>query len=179
MSVTCKYSYVCCEMFFFFDIFRNHFPKIHINVFREITRDVLYFWNAYDVNLWKNISGEVEPTHAEQMFFYNFISLRGKKTPAQLFFCRTCETFKNNGGCIWKQVTYYYVIKNYVVSSSVLSIYSIVFIANPMMRYETSMMWCDFERNEQPAETCVWNKKKYFTCCIILIRNDTILSQNI
>ena len=57
--------------YFFFDIFINHFPKIHINVFRKITRAVLYFWNAYDVNLWENISGEVEPIHAEQMSFYN------------------------------------------------------------------------------------------------------------
>ena len=41
------------------------------------------------------------------------------------------------------------------------------------------MMWHNLERNKQTAETCAWNKKKYCSCCITLIRIDTILSKNI
>ena len=60
----------------------------------------------------KKISAVVWLIHAEQMSLYNFIILRKKETPAQVFFCGICETFKNSGGCFWKHVTYYYV-KNY------------------------------------------------------------------
>ena len=41
------------------------------------------------------------------------------------------------------------------------------------------MMWHDFGRNEQTAEICVLNEIKYFSCCIILIKIDKILSKNI
>ena len=41
------------------------------------------------------------------------------------------------------------------------------------------MMWHDFERNKQTAETCAWNEKKYCSCCFTLIRIDTIVSKNI
>ena len=34
---------------FFFDVFINFFPKIHISVLCKITIDLLYFWDAYDV----------------------------------------------------------------------------------------------------------------------------------
>ena len=40
-------------------------------------------------------------------------------------------------------------------------------------------MWHNLERNKETAETCAWNKKKYCSCCITLIRIDTILSKNI
>ena len=53
-------------------------------------------------------------------------------------------------------------------------------------RWDSSMMWHHFERNEQTAEMCVcvcvcgwvgvWNKRNYCSCCIVLIRIDTILS---
>ena len=47
----------------------------------------------------KKISAVVWLIHAEQMSLYNFIILRKKETPAQVFFCGICETFKNSGGC--------------------------------------------------------------------------------
>ena len=41
MSVTGMYMFVVkC---FFFDIFINHFPKIHGSVLHKITIDILYF----------------------------------------------------------------------------------------------------------------------------------------
>ena len=41
------------------------------------------------------------------------------------------------------------------------------------------MMWRDFDRNKQTTETCARNEKKYCSCCIILIRIDTILLKTI
>ena len=35
--------------------------------------------------------------HAEQTSLYNFIILRKKETPTQVFSSENCETFKNNG----------------------------------------------------------------------------------
>ena len=37
--------------------------------------------------------------HAEQMPLHNFIILRKKGAPTQVFSCGICETFKNSGGC--------------------------------------------------------------------------------
>ena len=99
-------------------------------------------------------------------------------------FCGICETFKNSHGCFWKHVIYYYIIKNYLghkLVSSKLSFYSIAFIVNLIMRHETQA-WCgvhNFERNELTAETWARNKKKYCSCCIVLIRIDIILPTNI
>ena len=39
------------------------------------------------------------------------------------------------------------------------------------------MMRSDFMRNKQRAETCTRNKKKYWACCTILTRIDTIYLQ--
>ena len=78
--------------------------RVHRSVLRNITTDLLYFWDVYDVNLLeKNIS--------RSMSLYNFIILRKKETPTQVFSCGIHETFKNSGGCFWKHVTYYYIIK--------------------------------------------------------------------
>ena len=42
---------------FFFNVFINHFPKIHRSVLCKIAIDPLYFWDIYDINLWeKNYS---------------------------------------------------------------------------------------------------------------------------
>ena len=41
----------------------------------------------------KKISAEVRLIHAEQMSLYNFIILRKKETPTQVFSCGICETF--------------------------------------------------------------------------------------
>ena len=44
--------------------------------------------------------------------FKIYIILRKKEKPGQVFSTGIHETFKNSGGCFWKQVAYYYVIKN-------------------------------------------------------------------
>ena len=50
MSVTRRYR---CLLWndFFFNVFINHFQKIHIIVLYKITIDLLYFWDVYDANL--------------------------------------------------------------------------------------------------------------------------------
>ena len=56
MSETHIYRYVCCEtnfFFFFFDVFINHFPKIHSSDLCKIAINLLYFWDVYDVNQWE------------------------------------------------------------------------------------------------------------------------------
>ena len=53
MSETHIYRYVCCETYVFFDVFINHFPKIHGSDLRKIAIDLLYFWDVYDVNQWE------------------------------------------------------------------------------------------------------------------------------
>ena len=45
------------------------------------------------------------------------------------------------------------------------------------MRIEHNVAWL-WELNEQAAKTCAWNEKRYCSCCILLIRIDTILSKN-
>ena len=43
MSVTRRHRYACCEMnVFFFNVFINHFQKIHRNVLHKITIDLLF-----------------------------------------------------------------------------------------------------------------------------------------
>ena len=37
----------------------------------------------------------------KQMPLYNFIILRKKETPAQMFSCGICQTLKNSGGCFF------------------------------------------------------------------------------
>ena len=55
-----------------------HFLKIHRNVLRKITTDLLYFWDVYDVNLWEKISAEVRLIYAEKYLY--IISSFGEKT---------------------------------------------------------------------------------------------------
>ena len=54
-----------------------HSPNIH-SVLRKITIDLLYFWDDYEVNLWKILLAEVRLIHAEQRSLYNFVILRKK-----------------------------------------------------------------------------------------------------
>ena len=105
------YTDICCEMNVFF---RRFHKSLSQNVLCKMTIDLLYFRDDYDVNLWEKKLVEVRLNNTEQMSLYNFIILRKKETPAQVFSCGICETFKNSGGCFWKHLTYYYVIKNYV-----------------------------------------------------------------
>ena len=78
----------------------------------------------------KKISAEVWLIHAEQMSLYNFIILRKKETPAWVVFYEICENFKNSGSYFWKNITYYYIVKNYAghklaISNTVLLLYRI------------------------------------------------------
>ena len=108
------------------------------------------------------------------MSLYNFIILRKK---------RICKTFKGSGGCFWKHVTYYYVIKNYIGHK--LAIFStVIFILWDLlltrwwdMRLMHDVAWL-WEEQADSRNLCR-NKKKYCSCCITLIRINTILSKNI
>ena len=60
--------YVCCEMNDFFNVFINHFPKIHRSVLHKITIDLFYFWDTYDVNLWEKLAVTVKPCYIEARF---------------------------------------------------------------------------------------------------------------
>ena len=42
---------------------------------------------------------EVQLIYAKQISLYNFIILRKKETPTQVFSCGITETFKSSGGC--------------------------------------------------------------------------------
>ena len=41
---------------FFFDVFINHFQKTHRSFLHKRTIDLLYFWDAYDINLWEKLA---------------------------------------------------------------------------------------------------------------------------
>ena len=99
-----------------------------------------------------------------------------------MFSCGICETFKNSGGCFWKHVTYYYILKNCIghkLAISNIVWYSIEFVVNLMMRHET-WAWCGMTlRGMSKQQKRVAESKKYCWCCIILIRIDNIISRNI
>ena len=96
MSVTHIQSYVCCKINVFFWLFHKSLSK---NVHCKIAIDLWYFREVYDVNLGKKTLAEVRIINTGQMSLYNFITLRKKETPTQVFSCEICETFKNSGGC--------------------------------------------------------------------------------
>ena len=115
--------------------------------------------------------------HAEQMSLYNFI-LRKKETPAQLLSCGICETFKNSGGCLWKHVTYYYIMKSYI-GHKLAAFNAVLLLLLLLLLYLLLCLWWDMrlehdvvwlERSERTAETCAWNKQKHCSCCIMLTR---------
>ena len=54
----------------------DHFPKTHRNVLHKIIRDLLYFWDVYDVNLREKKLAEVRLIHAEEIPLCNLIVLR-------------------------------------------------------------------------------------------------------
>ena len=45
-------------MFFCFNVFINHFLKIHRSALHKITIDLLYFWDVCDINLWEKGFGK-------------------------------------------------------------------------------------------------------------------------
>ena len=121
--------------------------------------------------------------HAEQMSLYNFIILRKKETPTEVYSCGICKTFKGSGGCLWKHVTYYYVIKNYIgyklaiFNTVIFTLLDLLLTRWWDMRLKHDLVWL-WEEQADSRNLC-WNKKKYCSCCITLIRIDTILSKNI
>ena len=56
----CLFRNECC----FFDVFINHFQKIH----RRSIVDLLYFWDVYDVNLWEKLAITVKLCFIETRF---------------------------------------------------------------------------------------------------------------
>ena len=126
----------------------------------------------------KKISAEVRLIHAEQMSLYNFIILRKKETPTQVFSCGICETFKNSGGCAWKHVTYYYVGHKLAIFNAVLFFLLHILLTrwwDMRLKHDVAWLW---EEQADSRNVCR-NKKKYCSYCITLIRIDTILSKNI
>ena len=85
-----------------------------------------------------------------------------------LFSCGICETFKNSGGCFWKHITLHNKIL--VIFNAVLLLPLLLLLLRLLLTW-----WWDM-RLKHDAN---WNEKKYCSCCIILIRIETILSKNI
>ena len=92
-------------------------------------------------------------------------------------------TLKSSCGCFWNHVAYYYVLKSYVAHKLTIfntAILLFCFCCSPDDEtWDLSMIWHDFEKNEQRSVTCVWKEKKYCSCSIILIRIEAILSKKI
>ena len=100
--------------------------------------------------------------------FIQFHHFKEKQTPAQVFSCGICETFKNSGGCFWKHVTLHN--KKLVIFNAVLLLLLLLLLLRLLLT-----RWWDMRLKHD----VVWNEKKYCSCCIILIRIETILSKNI
>ena len=64
---------------FFFNVFINHFPKIHRSVLCKITIDLLYFEMFVTSIYEEKVSARVQLIYAEQTSLYNFIILRKKR----------------------------------------------------------------------------------------------------
>ena len=64
---------------FFFNIFRNLFPKIHRGVLCKIAIYLLHFRDIYEVNLREKNLAEVWLINAGQMSLYNFLILRKER----------------------------------------------------------------------------------------------------
>ena len=100
-----------------------------------------------------------------------------------MFSCGICETFENSGGCFWKHVTYYYVIKNWVVHK--LAIFNAVLFTllhllltrwwDMRLKHDVAWLWKEQADNRNMCQS----KKKYCSCSITLIRIYTIVSKNI
>ena len=48
--------FVVILFFFFVDIFVNNFLKAHRSVLHKITKNLLYFWDIYNVSVWENFA---------------------------------------------------------------------------------------------------------------------------
>ena len=91
-----------------------------------------------------------------------------------------CETFRDSGGCFWNQVTYYYVIKNYVGHK--LAIFKAILFTllhllltqwwDMRLKHDVAWLW----QEQAESRNVCQNEKKYCSFRITLIRIDTILS---
>ena len=94
MSVTVYIDMFVAEwMLFFFNVFINHFPKIHRSALRKITVDCCIFETFMAIIYEEKISGEVVFLFIQNKCLYVSSLFQGKETPAQLFSC---------GCCFWK-----------------------------------------------------------------------------
>ena len=59
--------------------------RVHRSVLHKIAIDLLYFCDAYGVNLLEKKLEEVQLIYAEQMSLYNFIILRKKRNSNKCF----------------------------------------------------------------------------------------------
>ena len=96
-----------------------------------------------------------------------------------MFSCGICETIKSSGGCFWKHVTYYYYVGHklailYIVLFTLLHLFLTQWW-DMRLKHDLAWLW---EEQGDSRNVCR-NKKKYSSCCITLIRIDTILSKNI
>ena len=95
-----------------------------------------------------------------------------------MFSCGICETFNNSCGCFWKHVTYYYIIKNsvgYKCYPFTLLHLLLTQWWDMRLKHDVAWLWEEWADNRK---VCLkW--KKHCSCCIILIRIDTILSKNL
>ena len=74
-------------MLFFFNVFINHFPKIHRSALRKITVDCCIFETFMAIIYEEKISGEVELIliHSEQMSLCKFIISRKRDSSTVVF----------------------------------------------------------------------------------------------
>ena len=117
------------------------------------------------------------------MSLCNFIISRKKRDSNTGVFLWNLWNFKNSGGCFWKYVTYYYVIKYYLGHK--LAIFNAVLFTllhlslirwwDMRLKHDVASLW---EEQGDSRHVCQ-NEKNYCSCCVTLIRTDTILSKNI
>ena len=111
----------------------------------------------------EKISAEVWLIHAEQMPLYNSIILRKKESPPRVFSCGICETLKNSGGCFWKHVTYYDILKNYpghklAIFNAVILLLHLLLTRWWDMRPEHDVAWY-WEEPADSRNVCVKRKE--------------------
>ena len=161
-------THIYTDMFVFFDVFINHFMKIQRSVFHKITLDLLYFWGIYNINLWENkLLAEAQLVHAVSSF-------QGKKDLQHRCVPVEFVNFQEQWWLLLKTCNIIYIIKKYIghklaIINTILLLYCIYRWPDDDT-WDSSMMWCYFERNKQTAKMCAWNKMKYCSWCVILIR---------
>ena len=60
---------VYIDMFGFFYVFVNNFLKIYRSGLHKVTKDLVYFWDVYDVSVWEMLAITVKLCFIETRFF--------------------------------------------------------------------------------------------------------------